>query len=50
MDKKKEGADRKLKKAFQRNALTESYAVLRDKTEITQAILDELEFLRRIYY
>lgn len=32
--KKKEGIDRKLKKALRRNALTESYAVLRDKTEI----------------
>lgn len=31
--KKKEGIDRKLKKALLRNALTESYAVLRDKTE-----------------
>ena len=33
-DKKEEGVDRKLKKALQRNALAESYAVLRDKTEI----------------
>ena len=32
-DKKEEGVDRKLKKALQRNALIESYAVLRDKTE-----------------